>query len=171
MHMRSVAQVYCPTATGWCICLDGENAVWHADIPNKRCVPVREAGELMQSINLDRTCFACMHGGSSRLMATEAWFRSRNRRTADGSGADRQGSGARYGLATESFHQKTLSRNAWYSAHSNRADSAGGMTALHAKSCPPRQVGASTECSQMRCYGTLTSMFWPVSALRLFAPT
>jgi sugar lactone lactonase YvrE len=69
--------VYCPNraAAGWCICLDGENAVWYADVPNNRCVRVRESGELMQSINLDRSCFACMLGGTNRrkllLMATE----------------------------------------------------------------------------------------------------
>jgi sugar lactone lactonase YvrE len=38
------------------ICLDAENAVWYADVPNKRCVRVREGGEVLQSINLDRGC-------------------------------------------------------------------------------------------------------------------
>jgi len=57
------------------ICLDAENAVWYADVPNKRCVRVREGGEVLQSINLDRGCFACMLGGTDRrtllLVATE----------------------------------------------------------------------------------------------------
>ena len=57
------------------ICLDAENAVWYADVPNKRCVRVREGGEVLQSINLDRGCFACMLGGVDRrtllLVATE----------------------------------------------------------------------------------------------------
>jgi sugar lactone lactonase YvrE len=57
------------------ICLDAENAVWYADVPNKRCVRVREGGEVRQSINLDRGCFACMLGGTDRrtllLVATE----------------------------------------------------------------------------------------------------
>jgi sugar lactone lactonase YvrE len=57
------------------ICLDAENAVWYADVPNKRCVRVREGGEILQTINLDRGCFACMLGGTDRrtllLVATE----------------------------------------------------------------------------------------------------
>jgi sugar lactone lactonase YvrE len=45
------------------ICLDAEGAVWYADVPNRRCVRVREGGEVLQSIELDRGCFACMLGG------------------------------------------------------------------------------------------------------------
>ena len=45
------------------ICLDAENAIWYADVPNKRCVRVREGGEVLQTIDLDRGCFACMLGG------------------------------------------------------------------------------------------------------------
>jgi sugar lactone lactonase YvrE len=45
------------------ICIDADNAVWYADVPNKRCVRVREGGEVLQTINLDRGCFACMLGG------------------------------------------------------------------------------------------------------------
>jgi sugar lactone lactonase YvrE len=48
------------------ICLDAENAVWYADVPNKRCVRVREAGEVLQSIDFDRGCFACMLGGAEK---------------------------------------------------------------------------------------------------------
>ena len=57
------------------ICVDADSAVWYADVPNKRCVRVREGGEVMQTINLDRGCFACMLGGADRrtlfLMAAE----------------------------------------------------------------------------------------------------
>jgi sugar lactone lactonase YvrE len=57
------------------ICLDAENAIWYGDVPNKRCVRVREGGEVLQAIHLDRGCFACMLGGADRrtlfLMATE----------------------------------------------------------------------------------------------------
>jgi sugar lactone lactonase YvrE len=57
------------------ICLDAEDAVWYADVPNKRCVRVREGGEVLQTIDLDRGCFACMLGGADRttlcLMANE----------------------------------------------------------------------------------------------------
>jgi sugar lactone lactonase YvrE len=48
------------------ICLDAEGAVWYADVPNKRCVRVREGGAVLQTIDLDRGCFACMLGGASR---------------------------------------------------------------------------------------------------------
>jgi sugar lactone lactonase YvrE len=46
------------------ICLDAENAVWYGDVPNKRCVRVREGGEVLQTIHLDRGCFACTLGGA-----------------------------------------------------------------------------------------------------------
>ena len=48
------------------ICIDAENAVWYADVPNMRCVRVREGGEVLQTIDVDRGCFACMLGGSDR---------------------------------------------------------------------------------------------------------
>src|SRR5438094_330378 len=48
------------------ICIDAESAVWYADVPNMRCVRVREGGEVLQTIDLDRGCFACMLGGADR---------------------------------------------------------------------------------------------------------
>lgn len=45
------------------ICLDAEGAVWYGDVPNRRCVRVREGGEALQKIELDLGCFACMLGG------------------------------------------------------------------------------------------------------------
>ena len=45
------------------ICVDADKAVWYGDVPNKRCVRVREGGAVLQTINLDRGCFACMLGG------------------------------------------------------------------------------------------------------------
>jgi sugar lactone lactonase YvrE len=57
------------------ICLDAEGAVWYADVPNKRCVRVREGGQVLQTIQLDRGCFSCALGGSDRttlfMMATQ----------------------------------------------------------------------------------------------------
>ena len=47
------------------ICLDAEMAVWYSDVPNKRCVRVREGGRVLQTIDLDRGCFACMLGGAN----------------------------------------------------------------------------------------------------------
>jgi sugar lactone lactonase YvrE len=48
------------------VCLDAEGALWYADVGNKRCVRVREGGEVLQVIDLDRGCFACVLGGPSR---------------------------------------------------------------------------------------------------------
>jgi sugar lactone lactonase YvrE len=45
------------------ICLDAEGAVWYGDVPNRRCVRVGEGGRVLQTIDLDRGCFACMLGG------------------------------------------------------------------------------------------------------------
>jgi sugar lactone lactonase YvrE len=45
------------------ICLDAENVVWYADVPNRCCARVREGGEVLQRFELDRGCFACMLGG------------------------------------------------------------------------------------------------------------
>ena len=58
------------------ICLDAEGAVWYADVPNKRCVRVREGGEVVQTIALDLGCFACMLGGTDRktlFLVTREW--------------------------------------------------------------------------------------------------
>ena len=46
------------------ICLDAEGAIWFGDVPGKRCVRVREGGEVLQTIELDRGCFACALGGA-----------------------------------------------------------------------------------------------------------
>jgi sugar lactone lactonase YvrE len=48
------------------ICLDAEGAIWYGDVPNKRCVRVREGGEVLQTIDLDRGCFACALGGADK---------------------------------------------------------------------------------------------------------
>jgi len=45
------------------ICIDAEGAVWYADVPNRHCVRVREGGEVLETVNVDRGCFACMLGG------------------------------------------------------------------------------------------------------------
>jgi sugar lactone lactonase YvrE len=47
------------------ICVDADGAVWYADVPNRRCVRVREGGEVLDRVELDRGCFACMLGGPS----------------------------------------------------------------------------------------------------------
>ena len=57
------------------ICLDGEGAVWYADVPNARCVRVREGGEVLATIDLDRGCFACMLARDEGMlfMAANEW--------------------------------------------------------------------------------------------------
>jgi len=48
------------------ICLDEQGAIWYGDVPNKRCVRVREGGEVLQTVNLDKGCFACALGGRDK---------------------------------------------------------------------------------------------------------
>jgi len=58
------------------ICLDAQGAIWYADVPNKRCVRVREGGGVLQTIRLDRGCFSCALGGPDRttlFMAATHW--------------------------------------------------------------------------------------------------
>jgi sugar lactone lactonase YvrE len=59
------------------ICIDAEGCVWYADVPNKRCVRVREGGEVLQTVQFDRGCFACMLGGADgkTLFVTAAEWR------------------------------------------------------------------------------------------------
>jgi len=46
------------------ICLDAEGAIW-TSTGQKDCVRVREGGEVLDRIELDRNCFSCMLGGPS----------------------------------------------------------------------------------------------------------
>lgn len=72
------------------ICADAENAIWYADVPNKRCVRVREGGQVLETINLDRGCFACALGGTNGatlFMLAQEW-----------SGPDNMFKGPRSGL-------------------------------------------------------------------------
>jgi len=48
------------------ICIDADHAVWYADVPNKRCVRVREGGQVLHTVTVDRGCFACMLGGADK---------------------------------------------------------------------------------------------------------
>jgi sugar lactone lactonase YvrE len=70
------------------ICLDADGAIWYGDVGSKRCVRVREGGEVLQTIHLDRGCFACMLGGPDRrtlFLVTNEWGGPDN--MADGSRA------------------------------------------------------------------------------------
>jgi sugar lactone lactonase YvrE len=41
------------------ICVDAEGAVWYADVGNRHCVRIREGGEILATVELDRGAFAC----------------------------------------------------------------------------------------------------------------
>ena len=45
------------------ICTDAQDAVWYADVPNRRCVRVAAGGIVLQTVDLDRGGFACVLGG------------------------------------------------------------------------------------------------------------
>jgi sugar lactone lactonase YvrE len=58
------------------ICLDAEGAAWYADVPHSHCVRVAEGGEVLQTVEVDRGCFACMLGGtdgSTLFIAAQEW--------------------------------------------------------------------------------------------------
>jgi sugar lactone lactonase YvrE len=48
------------------ICIDEDGAVWHADVPNRRCVRAHEGGEILDTVEHDRGCFSCALGGPER---------------------------------------------------------------------------------------------------------
>lgn len=45
------------------ICIDTDGAVWYADVPHRRCVRVAAGGAVLDTVEVDRGCFACMLGG------------------------------------------------------------------------------------------------------------
>ena len=66
--------------TGDGICLDVENAVWTTDVSEGEtgvCLRVREGGEILDRIELDRPAYACMLGGDdgrTLFMVAQRWF-------------------------------------------------------------------------------------------------
>jgi sugar lactone lactonase YvrE len=66
--------------TGDGICLDAEGAVWCSDVGSEGdgiCLRVREGGEVLDRIELDRPCYALMLGGDDGrmlFMVTAKWF-------------------------------------------------------------------------------------------------
>jgi sugar lactone lactonase YvrE len=58
------------------ICVDADGAVWYADVGNRHCVRVREDGEVLARIGLDRGAFACTlsRGRDPRLfVVAQTW--------------------------------------------------------------------------------------------------
>ena len=39
--------------------MDAESAVWYADVGNQHCVRMREGGQVLATVGLDRGAFAC----------------------------------------------------------------------------------------------------------------
>ena len=66
--------------TGDGICMDAEGAVWTSDVgPDAGgvCQRVREGGEVLERIELDRPAYACMLGGEdgrTLFMVAQRWF-------------------------------------------------------------------------------------------------
>jgi sugar lactone lactonase YvrE len=66
--------------TGDGICIDAEGAVWTSEVgPDEGgvCLRVREGGEVLDRIELDRPCYACMLGGDNGrtlFMVVAKWF-------------------------------------------------------------------------------------------------
>ena len=55
------------------ICIDAEGAVWFADVPNRWCRRVAEGGEVLATVELDRSGFACVLGGTTLYVAAATW--------------------------------------------------------------------------------------------------
>jgi sugar lactone lactonase YvrE len=58
------------------ICFDAEGAVWYADVGNRRCVRVRQGGQILATAHLDRGAFACAlsRGADPRLfVVAQTW--------------------------------------------------------------------------------------------------
>jgi len=57
------------------ICLDTEGAIWFADASGPRCLRVAEGGEVLEVIETEQPCYACMlggHDGRTLFMITAA---------------------------------------------------------------------------------------------------
>ncbi|MGZ4172370.1 MAG: SMP-30/gluconolactonase/LRE family protein [Solirubrobacteraceae bacterium] len=59
------------------ICADDDGAVWVATVPGRSCLRVREGGEVLGTVDVDRGCFACMLGGDdgrTLFIAAAEWY-------------------------------------------------------------------------------------------------
>lgn len=58
------------------ICADADGAVWVATVPGQRCVRIKEGGAVLNTVHVDRGCFACMLGGpdgTTLFIAAARW--------------------------------------------------------------------------------------------------
>lgn len=66
------------------ISVDGDT-IWYADVPNQACVQVREGGEVLARVELDRGVFDCVVTGTTVYVAAARW-RGMTELVAPGSG-------------------------------------------------------------------------------------
>jgi sugar lactone lactonase YvrE len=74
------------------ICADTDGAVWAASVPGQYCVRVREGGDVLDTIPVDRGCFACMLGGDDErtLFIAAAQWRGMEAAMSEGPGTTGQ---------------------------------------------------------------------------------
>lgn len=46
------------------VCADASGAIWVASVPGQHCVRVAAGGAVLDTVTVDRACFACMLGGA-----------------------------------------------------------------------------------------------------------
>ena len=52
------------------ICADRDGTIWYSSVPGKRCTRVAQGGAVLETIQADRGCFACMLGGGMAAPST-----------------------------------------------------------------------------------------------------
>jgi sugar lactone lactonase YvrE len=74
------------------ICADTDGALWSASVPGQCCVRVREGGEVLDTVPVDRGCFACMLGGDDgrTLFIAAAQWRGMEAAMSEGPGTTGQ---------------------------------------------------------------------------------
>jgi sugar lactone lactonase YvrE len=74
------------------ICADADGAVWSASVPGQYCVRVREGGGVLDTVPVDRGCFACMLGGDDgrTLFIAAAQWRGMEAAMSEGPGTTGQ---------------------------------------------------------------------------------
>jgi sugar lactone lactonase YvrE len=74
------------------ICVDADGAVWVASVPGQNCLRVREGGEVLDTVPVNRGCFACMLGGADgrTLFVAAAQWRGFEALTREGPGTTGQ---------------------------------------------------------------------------------
>jgi hypothetical protein len=102
--------------------LDAEGAIWYGDVPHKRCVRVREGGEVLQTLELDRGCFCLRARGRGPQNAVHdgdrvEWSCAYVPGAANRAGAHHSGVGTRRRLAVgpnrPQDHIRTITAGEW----------------------------------------------------------